>query len=289
MTTFSSIIQSLAGTLAPSEQSQASYPPSPSFSTPTFPPLLPAPLLPVPPSLPPPPLPPRRKRESSVGESTSPCTKQATDAPLLPPRETSPPPLPPRRDLTLPRTQHQYRPSGGWSNVPEGSTLPRSSGWSNVPAENRGWSNVPETGNRPSGGWSNVPAEGSMNRGWSNVPDTGNRPSGGWSNVDGTGNRPSGGWSNVPAEGTLPRRNSALDVSSMPLNAPRRLSQSSINDGGAGGTSVPPFPLSPVQHHASVGVLDGAIALLPPPSRSTPQLPPKTHRQTLLMNNHSPR
>lgn len=49
----------------------------------------------------PPPIPPRR--------NTSPQVKQAPDAPLLPPRDSSPPPLPPRRDLaaaagnTLPR------------------------------------------------------------------------------------------------------------------------------------------------------------------------------------------
>ncbi|KAG8175654.1 hypothetical protein JTE90_006829 [Oedothorax gibbosus] len=207
------------GTLALSEP-PLSYPSSPSFSnTSTFP-LNPPPLLP--PALPPPPLPPRRKRESSVGD-TSPCTKQATDAPLLPPRETSPPPLPPRRDMTLPRMHSSYRPPGGWANE------------------------------RPPGGWANE------------------RPPGGWANE-----RPPGGWAN---EVTLPRRNSAQDVSTFPLNAPRRLSQSSMNEGSpvggaTGGAHFPP--------------LDNAIQLMPPPSRNTPQLPPKTHR-TLLTNNHSPR
>lgn len=55
----------------------------------------------------PPPLPPRsRKREQSIGD-TSPKVKQAPDAPLLPPRDSSPaPPLPPRSTFiggTLPR------------------------------------------------------------------------------------------------------------------------------------------------------------------------------------------
>ncbi|XP_042901359.1 son of sevenless homolog 2 [Parasteatoda tepidariorum] len=195
------------------------YPPSPSFFSSSLPASLPPPL-PLPPSLPPPPLPPRRKRESSVSES-SPCTKQATDAPLLPPRETSPPPLPPRRDLT----------SGS-------GTLPRMHSASNFPPVHR-----------PS------------NSAWSST------------------------------DVTLPRRNSALDVANFPLNAPRRLSQSSLNDAPQSSPSSSHFPLSsiPVPHHTSVGVLDSAIALMPPPSHTTPQLPPKTHRQTLLMNNHAPR
>ncbi|GFS46474.1 son of sevenless homolog 2 [Trichonephila inaurata madagascariensis] len=211
-----------SGTLA-IETPPVNYPSSPSFISNSLPSSLPPPL-PNPPSLPPPPLPPRRKRESSIGD-TSPCTKQATDAPLLPPRETSPPPLPPRRDL-----------SGA------SGTLPRMHSASNFPPVHR--------------------------------------PS-------------NSGWSNVPSEGTLPRRNSALDVANLPQTAPRRLSQSSLNDTSAGVSPSSHFSLSPlpVPHHTSAGVLDNDIALLPPPhsSRSTPQLPPKTHRQTLLTNNHAPR
>ncbi|KFM77067.1 Protein son of sevenless, partial [Stegodyphus mimosarum] len=88
--------------------------------------------------------------------------------------------------------------------------------------------------------------------------------------------RPVGSWSNS-SDVTLPRRNSALDVASIPQTTPRRLSQSSLNDSSPSTSSH--FTLSPipVAHHTSVGVLDSAITLLPPPhsSRSTPQLPPK--------------
>ncbi|XP_035214652.1 son of sevenless homolog 2-like isoform X1 [Stegodyphus dumicola] len=192
----------------------SSYPSSPSYASSAAP-------LPPPPPLPsPPPLPPRRKRESSVGD-TSPRTKQAIDAPLLPPRETSPPPLPPRRDL-----------AGG------SGTLPRMHSASNFPPVHR-----------PVGSWSNS------------------------------------------SDVTLPRRNSALDVANIPQTTPRRLSQSSLNDSSPSTSSHFTLSSVPVAHHTSVGVLDSAITLLPPPhsSRSTPQLPPKTHRQTLLMNNHAPR
>lgn len=99
------------------------------------------------------------------------------------------------------------------------------------------------------------------------------------------------GWNNITKDVTLPRRNSALDVANLPQTTARRLSQSSLNESSP--SSSGHFALSsiPVAHHTSVGVLDSAITLLPPPhsGRSTPQLPPKTHRQTLLMNNHAPR
>ncbi|KAL3271133.1 hypothetical protein HHI36_021630 [Cryptolaemus montrouzieri] len=53
----------------------------------------------------PPPIPPRRRRDSP--EISSPQQmKQAPDAPMLPPRESSPPPLPPRRETGLSPSSH---------------------------------------------------------------------------------------------------------------------------------------------------------------------------------------
>jgi len=86
----------IGGLVTPSSAGSFSLSPGPP------PPPYPAPTRPL--SLPPP-LPPRRKRESSVGD-TSPKVKQAPDAPMLPPRDSSPPPpLPPRLQPTssLPR------------------------------------------------------------------------------------------------------------------------------------------------------------------------------------------
>ena len=93
----------IGGLVTPSSCGSFSLSPGPP------PPPYPAPTRPLSPL--PPPLPPRRKRESSVGD-TSPKVKQAPDAPMLPPRDSSPPPpLPPRREAgstapnlpTLPR------------------------------------------------------------------------------------------------------------------------------------------------------------------------------------------
>lgn len=82
----------IGGLVTPSSGGSFSLSPGPP------PPPYPAPTRPLSPL--PPPLPPRRKRESSLGD-TSPKVKQAADAPILPPRDSSPPPpLPPRREAT---------------------------------------------------------------------------------------------------------------------------------------------------------------------------------------------
>ncbi|KAK7793915.1 hypothetical protein R5R35_007684 [Gryllus longicercus] len=87
-------------TLASAANSPATSPANANNPTFAVPPPFPAGPLPTP--RPPPPLPPRtRRRESSVGDSSSPQqARQAPDAPLLPPRDPSPPPLPPRRDVS---------------------------------------------------------------------------------------------------------------------------------------------------------------------------------------------
>lgn len=192
-----------------------------------------------PPMHPPPPLPPRRKRESSLGE-TSPKVKQAPDAPLLPPRELSPPPLPPRRDAGV-----------------AGGTLPRMHS-SHIPPPCR---------------------------------------------------------PGFPGDVTLPRRNSALEMTLLPPPPPRRHSQTSVNGpshipnssvlSSSTGTSsnatspfgagpplslpppLPPQTLQPTSLVASASGGNGATPTSLPIHSRTPQLPPKTYRQTLLMNNHT--
>lgn len=180
----------------------------------------------------PPPLPPRRKRESSVGD-TSPKVKQAPDAPMLPPRDPSPPPLPPRRTMLAAAT---------------GVTLPRMHSTSQIPLR-------------------------------------------------------------MATELTLPRRNSSIEVpppltclGSHMQSSPRRNSQTGppnfpppvlngpmMSPGNSPGYSGSPLyatslqqagvffssgPTSPSQHHQS-------------PGGTTPQLPPKTYRQTYhIANSH---
>lgn len=179
------------------------------------------PSLPLSSSLQPPPLPPRRKRELSLGD-TSPKTKQAPDAPILPPREMSPPPLPPRRDL-----------SGS-------GTLPRTHSSSHLTSPHR----------------------------------------------------PSCAWGSLPADTTLPRRNSALEMSLAPPPMPRRHSQTLVNGPSSSvvhsttlnsSTVIETSALTSSNAGSSSSSMSNSLQI----GGNTPQLPPKTYRQTLLMNNHT--
>lgn len=100
MASLPSAISSSTLTLTSAANSPATSPANANNPTFAVPPQFPVPSGPLPNPRPPPPLPPRtRRRESSVGDSSSPQqARQAPDAPLLPPRDLSPPPLPPRRD-----------------------------------------------------------------------------------------------------------------------------------------------------------------------------------------------
>ena len=87
------------------------------------PPPYPAPTRPLSPL--PPPLPPRRKRESSLGD-VSPKVKQAPDAPLLPPRDSSPPPpLPPRTGPVSAPLNNNSSAAAGTGTSNSTATLPR--------------------------------------------------------------------------------------------------------------------------------------------------------------------